>query len=190
MRSKSKWVMLFGIILIFCSFGLMLFTQLYANYAKQNATDVVNQLEEIMPPKSVGVKDTYSSMQMPSLEFDGTDYIGVLEIPDYNVKLPIVKKWDTKTLISFPQRFSGTVYDGSLIVGGFDQEGQFECLKRVDVGNIVLVKDMTGAQFSYTVDYVERKDSVRAESLEYGDSELTLFVRDTYSMKYIIVRCK
>lgn len=189
MRSKSKWIILLGVLLLACSLGILLYTQFSAQKAQKTSADIVARLEEILPPKSVGVVDDYSSMQMPVLELDGAELIGVVEIPEWNVVLPVGSTWDTRTIYSFPQRFSGTVYDSSLIVGGMDQAGQFDCLKKMDVGNTVIVTDMTGAQFSYTVERIERKKSAEAEVLEDAQSNLTLFVRDEYSMEYIIVRC-
>lgn len=189
MRSKSKWFLLMGALLILCSLGLMLFTMNATKNAQKNATDMLARLEEILPPRSIGAKDNYSSMQMPVLELDGEELIGIIEIPEWNVSLPIDSTWNTKELYSLPQRFSGTVYDDSLVIGGMDQAGQFDCLKKMDIGNIVIVTDMTGAQFSYTVERIERKKSAAAEVLEDEQSNLTLFIRDASSMDYILVRC-
>lgn len=189
MRSKSKWIILLGMLLLACSLGILLYTQFSAQKAQKTSADTVALLEEILPPKSLGVVDNYSSMQMPCLEIDRIEIVAVLEIPDWNVALPIRNSWDAKTLISGPQRFAGTVYDGSLIVGGMDQVGQFDCLKKLDIGNTIIITDMTGAQFSYTVERVERKKSADIEVLADTQSNLSLFVRDVSSMDYIIVRC-
>jgi len=189
MRSKSKWVLLLGIMLILSGLGLMLVTRNAARNAQKEIAEMMVQLEEMLPPRSAGAKEQYASMQMPVLELDGREIVGIIEMPEWNVSLPIGGTWNTKNLHSFPQRFSGTVYDDSLIVGGMDLEGQFECLKKMDIGNTVIVTDMTGAQFSYSVTYIERKKTAEAEVLEGAKDGLTLFIRDVNSMDYIIVRC-
>ncbi len=189
MSKRSKWLILGGCLLLLCSLGLFIYEQVAAGIARKTTADMVARLEEILPPESMGVMDTYSSMQMPSIEMDGVNIIGILKIPAQDVALPVGAVWDTKTRTSFPRRFSGTVYDGSLIVGGYDQKGQFDCLKKMDVGDIVTVTDMTGAEFTYTVQRIERKKSVQAEVLADGTSILSLFVRDEYAMEYIVVRC-
>ena len=48
---------------------------------------------------------------------------------------------------------------------------------------------MTGAKFSYTVSKIERKRSAEKEVLSDPSSDLTLFVRDSGNMEYIVVRC-
>ena len=50
--------------------------------------------------------------------------------------------------------------------------------------------DMTGAQFNYSVASIRRADAAPTEMLLDGSGELTLFVRDSYSLQYIIVRCQ
>jgi sortase (surface protein transpeptidase) len=189
MSKRSKWLLLGGLLLLLCSLGLFLFEQISAHMAQNATADMVARLEQILPPRSTGVMDTYSSMQMPAMEVDGADVIGLLDIPAHDVALPIGAAWETKTRTSFPRRFSGTVYDGSLIIGGYDQKGQFDCLKKLDVGDAVSVTDMTGAEFTYVVQQIERKSSVQAEVLADESSELTLFARNAYSMEYIVVRC-
>ena len=189
MRSKSKWVIICGILLLVCSFALMLFSLISADNAQKESEKIVARLKEVLPPKTVGVTDSYSSMQMPALKINGENIIGLLEITALDVALPIGSSWDKKTLNGFPQRFSGTVYDNSLIVGGYDSEGQFDCLKKLDIDSVITVTDMTGAQFKYTVERIERKSSAEADILNGESSSLTLFVRDTYSLDYIIVRC-
>ena len=189
MRNKSKWVILLGVILILCSLGFMMFLHISTINAQQETADTVAYIKKILPEKTIGSVDSYSSIEMPSLEFDNKNIIGLLEIPATDTALPIEACWNKKTLISIPQRFSGTVYDNSLVVGGYDRKEQFDCLKKLDSGNTVTITDMTGSQFSYKVELMERKKSATKEVLQDASYDLTLFVRDANSMEYIIVRC-
>ena len=70
-----------------------------------------------------------------------------------------------------------------------DYEEQFACLKQLDMGNRIVVTDMTGAQFFYEVAWIERQKSVDEGKMDNGEFQLSLFVRDTLSMEYVIVRC-
>lgn len=190
MRPRSKWLIRGGAALVTCSLVLVLVGQIVENRAQKQAAAMAAHLKEILPSATVGVQDTYSSMQMPSLEIDSKNIIGLLEIPAWEVSLPIGSSWDRRLLTTFPQRFSGTVYDGSLIVGGRDGAGQLDCLKKLDIGDVITVTDMTGARFTYAVDRVERKSSAAAEVLQDDTSDLTLFARGEYSLEYVVVRCK
>lgn len=133
--------------------------------------------------------DSYSVMEMPVLEIEGQDFSGIVDIPAFGLMLPIYNTWDSRKVTSFPCRFYGTVYDGSLIVGGSDQEGQFDCFEKIQNGSTVIITDMTGAEFYYTVVRIDRAKSAEADILINEDADLTLFVRDAYSLDYIIVRC-
>ena len=190
MMRRSKWWIGCGVALLACGLILLLATHIAEVVGQQKAAELAARLQQRLPTATVGVQDTYSSMAMPALEVDGENVIGLLEIPSHGVTLPIGSAWDTWKLISYPQRFSGTVYDGSLIIGGRDSVGQLECLKVVDIGDEIVVTDMTGARFTYAVESVQRSSSAAASVLDEGDADLTLFVRAAYGTEYVIVRCQ
>ena len=133
--------------------------------------------------------DSYRDMEMPALDLDGQDFIGLVDIPAFGVTLPIAGSWDAKRVADYPCRFWGTVYDGSLVVGGADQVGQFDGFDRIQDGSAITVTDMTGEVFSYVVAKVERSKSAQADVLMDPDADLTLFARDAYSLEYLLVRC-
>ena len=176
-------------MLLLCSLGLLLFSQLRADAARKENAAVVAEINTIFSTRYPGVMDTYLNMDMPVMELNGQDYIGVVEIPAFGLSVPIGSSWDAGKVTSFPCRFWGTVYDGSLVIGGSDQPGQFDCLDRIQDGSIVTVGDMTGMEFTYVVDCVERSKTADRAVLMKEDADLTLFVRDAYNFNYILVRC-
>lgn len=189
MRKISKWLIGAGALLILCSVGTVLFVSLSATHAQSEATVALARIDETLPPPTIGTPDSFSSMQMPTRAVDGVDVVAVLEIPALDLRLPIGDAWENRSRASFPRRFAGSAYDGSLVIGGYDQAGQFECLKRADIGTTVTVTDMTGARFSYEVTNVLRKASAEAAALTSVGGDLALFVREAYSMEYIVVCC-
>lgn len=188
MRLKSKWIILFGILAVACGLGLFIFTQISVNNAEKQSAKILSQIEKILPQKTNGITDVLSYMQMPAVEIDGEDIIGVIEFKELNVSLPLGNKWDENESISYPKRFSGTVYDNSLVIGGYYCKGQFDCLTRLDNGNIITVTDMTGAQFSYEIKDIIRKKDVDSKFLSNNSFDITLFVYSPKSFDYIIVR--
>lgn len=189
MRKASRVILVSGILLVLAGLILILYLGISTDRAVTETADAIAKLRELMPPERIGAPEDFTSMEMPSLELDGRDVIGLLSIPRLGTELPVAARWDKKTVISFPQRFSGSVYDGSLIIGGYDREGQLACLKLLDIGDEISLTDMTGAKFSYTVSKIERKRSAEKEVLSDPSSDLTLFVRDSGNMEYIVVRC-
>lgn len=189
MRKRSKLLLFLGIFLIFCSVLCLLLFQLHGRTAQKRAEEICHKIEEVLPQKSRGMKDIYTEMEMPVLSVEKQDFCGIITFPDYDRKLPIANLWNAKKTADYPCRFYGTVYDGSLILGGSDQEGQFDCLKWLENGSLVTVTNMLGEEFLYKIYDIEHAESAKTEILLEETAELTLFVRDTYSMNYIIVRC-
>ena len=127
---------------------------------------------------------------MPVYEIGGEEFICLLEIPIFDLTLPVSADWEKKALNAYPCRFWGSAYNDTLMVGGADTEGQFDVLSMLDLGDEILVVDLTGAEYAYCVERIDRSKSAEAEKLYDPDYDLTLFVRDTYGLDYIIVRCK
>ena len=143
-----------------------------------------------MPQRSAGNVLAHSDSQMPVLQIDGEDFLGLLEIPMHDVKLPIYSQWEKSKLSAYPCCFWGSVYASSLIIGGVDAAGQMDFLTKVDIGDSVIVTDMTGAEFLYNVEKIERSKTAVAEKLYSTEEALILFAREKYSLEYVIVRCR
>lgn len=178
-----------GILLICASLGLLLYTHLHADSARTAAKELAGKIEASLPERSAGLPDSYTSSQMPILQIDGQDFVGLIQAPDYGCKLPVYDRWDTGKLQDYPCRFTGSVYDSSLIIGGSGQTGQFDFFSRLDIGERITVTDMLGAEFCYRVARVDRADHAEAERLINEEFDLTLFARSPYALEYMIVRC-
>lgn len=186
---KSRIIQLVGCALILCSVAAVAVGAVQSRMAEKNARQIAEQIQAILPPVTPGITDQYSVMEMPVLELEGEDYIALVQVPAFGVSLPVRSGWSGVKIRKFPCRFHGTVYDGSLIIGGSDQQGQLDFLTRIQLGDAVLVTDMTGAQFTYKVSHIGRSSSASAEILMDETVDLTLFARVGYSMEYILVRC-
>ena len=178
-----------GCVLILASLGLGAFSLIRTNQAKERCADAVQRIQALLPSPTAGIMDQYSSMAMPVLEVGGQDYVCLIRIPVFGVTLPVKNGWNQTAVSLGPCRFSGTVYDGSLIIGGADQTGQFDFFDRLDLDDKITVTDMTGAEFHYAVTRIDRAKSADAEALNRHEADLVLFVRDALSMEYLIVRC-
>ena len=187
MTRSAKALILAGILLIASSLGILLSDRLLAKKAEKDASAILEQLDSMLPQRTAGVPDSYRALQMPALQIKEQDIIAILEIPAYGVRLPVCSSWEQGRGI--PRRFSGSTYDRSLIIGGTDHPEQFQCFDRIDQGETVMVTDMTGAEFTYTVAEIRRSASADSEVLLDENFDLTLFTRDAYTMDYLLVRC-
>ena len=188
MRRLGKIITVLGLVLVLGGLATVITTEVLSRNSEKTAQKIVEQLNTLLPEKSEGVMENYSNNLMPVLEIEGKDVCATVNIPDFSVTLPVLNVWD-KASVKLPCRFEGNLYNGSLIIGGSDQKGQFDFFDKIEDGSTVTVTDMSGAVFNFTVDRVERRKSAEKQVLESENADLTLFVRDKLSMEYIIVRC-
>lgn len=189
MKKTFPILQVLGFLLILGSLGLLLFSRFQSQQGQLHAQEMVRQIRAVLPDSGAGLPGSYSDPRMPVLQVEGQDVACLLEVPAYGLTLPVAASWDSKLTASIPCRFYGSVYDGTMIIGGSDQPGQFDFFTRLDPGDRFRVTDMLGAEFSYTVQRIDRSKTADYEKLSQGDFPLTLFVRSTYSMEYILVRC-
>lgn len=187
---KCNIVQKIGIVLILCGLMIVAVSRCQAILAAKQMQRAVEEIQRILPPTTPGVTDQYSSMEMPTLQIHGKDYIGLIEIPAFGITLPIGSAWSSLRAGVCPCRFYGSVYDGSLVIGGTDGSGGFDFLERLQIGDAVEVTDMTGAQFRYRVSWIQRAKSADLDVLVREDSQLTLYARDQFSLEYVIVFCE
>lgn len=189
MRRSGKYLLFLGCTAVVISFALILFLQVQTRQAERTSKEIVQIMESILLDRREGTIDPGQEAEMPALEIQKDDFIALLEIPSYGLKLPVSDTWDSKKVMSYPCRFSGSVYHGTLVVGGFDQAGQFDFFDRISNDETILVTDMTGCEYAFAVHSVERSSSAEAEVLIDDDADLTIFVRDAQLLEYIILRC-
>lgn len=189
-KRRFPVALLLGILLIAASITILLIQQIRAHRGAEKSQSIVEQMREVLPDRTVGIPDLYASPQMPTLTIDGRDYVALLEIPLLDVSLPVADDWRNDKLFEASARFCGSAYHHTLVIGGIDSSHQFEFCHHIDIDTVIVVTDMTGAQFTYTVKTVERSKTAESAWLADETYDLTLFCRDTYSMEYIAVRCE
>ncbi len=185
----STAMLLLGIVLVIGSAVLLLFSNLQKQAANDDTPKVIAAILEILPELRDEVPDDRINISMPIMEINQKSYCGIIEVPAYNTELPISAYWDKTTVHKQPCRYTGSIYDGSFIIGGSDNAGQFDFIQSITNGDTVYVTDMTGARYTYVVEKIKRTYDVSAENLISGEYDLTLFAKNTYSLDYTLVRC-
>ena len=189
-RKLTRGIMILGIILMAAAVSLVLLSQSHQKQAEEASKQTAEALLSFMPEIRTGAPDGRLNTEMAVFEFGGTDFAGVLEVPAYNAVLPVGNVWDKKTVSNHPLRYTGSMYDSSLVIGGSENKGQLDFVKWIIGGDLVMVTDMTGLRYSYLVSDVEFTKDVSYENLTGKKGDLVLFSRNPYSMEYTIVICK
>lgn len=188
-KSKVPILSVLGIALIFAAATFAAAIQIRAHISSVKRQEAVETMKERLPERKPGIPEADANSGMPILEIDGVDYAALLEIPSFQASLPVANEWKGDRLYASPARFCGSAYDHSLVIGGHDDKNQFSFCDQIEEGAEILITDMTGAQFSYTVSSVDRAEHAKREWLISSDHDLTLFCEDQASLEAIAVRC-
>ena len=124
-------LMTLGIILILIS----LITVTVHHFSQKNAAEqisvVVAEMKSMMPETEYGTTNQSSDPEMPVVEIEGSNFAGMIEVPKYNKLLPVCSEWNKRKVSEYPCRYTGSMYDGSLIIGAVENPGQFDIVKMI-----------------------------------------------------------
>lgn len=188
MNKKSKLVNILisiGITFIMVSLGLSIYVNLMNTISIKRLNVIVEDIHKLLPETTYGTWDNSTNISMPMVEIDGINFIGLIEIPSYNVELPLYGEWNNPQIFNTPCRYTGSVYDGTLIIG--DNGKPF--VKLLNINDTIIITDMNGYQYTYSIDAIEKNKEVSTEFLTSLNSDLIIFIRQNYSLDYIIIRC-
>lgn len=130
------------------------------------------------------------NMEMPRETVDGNEYIGVLEIPSLELRLPVMSEWSYPRLKLAPCRYEGSAYTNSLIIAAHNYASHFGQLGNLHIGDEVSFTDMDGNVFRYEVVELEFLRLTAIEEMTGGDWDLTLFTCTVGGGSRVTVRCE
>ncbi len=150
--------------------------------------ETVRVFHEIIPDVREGLIYDRTDYQMPVMELNGTDIVGLVEIPILSVEFPVYYKWDVRKADTVPCRFSGSVYDSTLIIGGADRKGQLGFTEEICVGDKLFLTDVTGERFEYVVSEI-RVMKHAFEKDDGSNNDLIIFSKNVYSKGCTVIYC-
>lgn len=95
------------------------------------------------------------SMPMPTANVQGTDYVGILEVPSLNLKLSVASELTRANLKVAPCRHTGSVYTNDMTIGAHNYSNFFGGIINLHIGAEVRFTDLNGNVFIYRVSEVE-----------------------------------
>ena len=194
-RKKSSILIITGLLLITAALSLTIFN-LYDEYrAEQSVNQVLSRMapqEDTMLEGEIPDYLLNPAMEMPVETIDGRDYIGTLQSPSLDLKLPVLSSCNYPNLRVAPCRYTGSAYQGNLIIAAHNYPSHFGNLKHLQEGETVLFTDADGNRFTYQVVVRETLEPTaidEMESEEDGAWDLTLFTCTIGGQSRVTVRC-
>ncbi len=173
-----------GCALIVGALALLILSVASRSLYRFRCAEYVSAIGATLPPVENAVPEPGRNNTMPVLPVEGVDFVALLELPAFQTRLPVCNQWGSPE--KYPCRFTGSAYDGTLIVGV--EEHLFPAAEQLYVGDLLTLTDMTGNRFSYRIANIEIHENVEAETLQDTDHPLTLFVKHSFSSKYTVLR--
>lgn len=135
---------------------------------------------EVVEDKKDDKKADYElspEMEMPTIEIDGNNYIGVIIIPDLDLELPVMADWSYPKLDITPCRYKGSAYLNNLILMSHDYPQHFGYTYRLEKGAKATFIDISGNRFEYELVNTEELWPTDVDILEKesDDYDLTIF---------------
>ena len=128
-------------------------------------------------------------MEIPVLIIDGNEYIGTVEIPALDLKLPVMSSWSLEKLRIAPCRYAGTAYKSGFVIAGHNYQAHFSGIKSLSSGSEIRFSDIDGNCFKYEVVRTEVLGPTEVEKMTDDAWDLTLFTCTYGGGSRYTVRC-
>ena len=198
-RNKGTVMMFIGFLLLAAALFLTVYNIYDAKRAENASQAVLPALQESMKKEGEKVAEyeddagtdlfVDADREMPVVEVDGEKYVGILEIPDINLSLPILKEWSYKGLRIAPCLYEGSVYKDNMVIAGHNYARHFSPIKKLPVGTEVIFVDAENHIFQYEIGWTEVLNGTEVEEMITGDWDMTLFTCTYGGEARYAVRC-
>ena len=199
-KTKYKVMLGAGLLLIAAALALAAYNVIDAQRAARSAAQALEALSQTTAvsatdPEQVSADDAPAYLAdpetpMPTVSFDGNDYIGRVDIPSLGLSLPVISEWSYPRLKIAPCRYTGSAYLDNLIIAAHNYSSHFGNLNRLNNGDTVTFTDVDGNQFTYAVSRIEDLPGTAIEEMQAGEWDLTLFTCTLGGRSRITVRCE
>ena len=176
-----------GCGLIIGALVLLVFWYASAAVYETRCEEYVDTLNEILPDTQNAAPEKRLNNTMPILAAKEKDFVALLEFPAFGSTLPVCNDWGKPN--AYPCRFTGSVYNNTLVIGSSDRKGQMDYVKELSVGDSLYITDMTGNRYTYQISDILISKDVDRDTLCSSDAQLTIFVKHSMNFEYTILRC-
>ncbi len=192
MKSKNNGILrkvcvITGAVTLFVAVAALIFWQLCIHNFQQRNEYYVKTIQSLIPSPEGAFPEERRDNTMSALYIDGIGFVGILEFPRFDSVLPVCESWGNS--FKYPSRFSGSVYDRSIIIGATSQKGQYDFYREISVGDRIYFTDMEGNRYSYSVTDIRYEKNADISALNKREASLTVFIKNVSAFEYIIVFC-
>ena len=186
MRNKAGIVFIaLGAVLILSALLLLLYNRHEAVLAGKEAEILLSDVEAAIggqtssggPTDPTEETETEPTLppELPVVHLNGYDYVGYVEIPALELKLPVMATWDYDLLQVAPCRQFGSSRTDDLVIAAHNYVTHFGYLKKLIPGDTVIFTDMDGIVNTYAVEKTETLDPTSVDAVKNSGCDLVLY---------------
>lgn len=202
-KKSGRILIIIGVLLIAAALGKAAYNIWDGVRAGRESQEIAQQLITEIPvagiedeePADTGEQDANAddeknSEKIKTVELDGTQYLGLLDIPSLDLQLPVMAEWNYENLRTAPCRYTGSISDNNLVIAGHNYSGHFQDLKTLEHGDEVILTTAEGKNISYSLDHIETLGAQEISTMITADNwDLTLFTCTVGGKSRYAVRC-
>ena len=186
MRNKAGIVFIaLGAVLILSALLLLLYNRHEAALAGKEAEILLSDVEAAIggqtssggPTDPTEETETEPTLppELPVVHLNGYDYVGYVEIPALELKLPVMATWDYDLLQVAPCRQFGSSRTDDLVIAAHNYVTHFGYLKKLIPGDTVIFTDMDGIVNTYAVEKTKTLDPTSVDAVKNSGCDLVLY---------------
>lgn len=155
-----------GIVCLALGAVLILSALLFAGRNEQESEEAGRQSDELLAQieaqiggqpaaeSQPGQQDTEEPADPMALA-KGYEAIGILDLPDLGLRLPVLADYDEARLQAAPCRHLGSLEEGNLVIAGHNYRRHFAYLKKLAPGARITFTDMEGIVHPFVLDHTD-----------------------------------
>lgn len=201
MRKIRTFCLITGITLLLAALFLCIYNIHEDEKGGEQAKNIVTVIRSAIPEtieetteKQYDLFAEYETEAVPTeavLEIENSAYIGVLEIPELAIELPVMNEWSYPNLKISPCRYMGSVYTDDLIICAHNYTTHFGQIKNLHTDSELIFTEVTGKKHLYRVINIEELPGTAVEQMQCSDADnwdLTLFTCTLSGQTRVTVR--
>ena len=186
-----KWIgavcVFLGVVCLLCSVGFVLFNRWETENAAKVTDSLLEDIQSVIAEQNAKQNDSQS--EMPTINVDGYDCIGILSIPVLNLELPVLTDWSYAKLKKAPCHYYGSYYEKDFVIAAHNYKSHFGRLTELQAGDDIVFTDVNGTSHCYEVVLLETLFKEATKEMITSGFDLSLYTCTLGGGSRVTVRC-
>ena len=181
----KKFLITSAIVILSLSFCLFIYLNVKVGIGSNTNKLVIEQFNDIFKESSQEISDE-DIIDLPKLQLNGTDYVGIISVEDFELVLPVQSICNN----SFFDAVSACNYTSDVFtILGTNLKNSFNSYNSFNENDKVIFTNTIGKIFEYRIKKIKRVDEITNIS-QYSDADLIIIVKNYYDMNYVLFICE